>query len=102
MAIQSIFNVAPSAGVMNLETQMKPTPFEAQQSFGSFLKDAIENVNTKQYESDVMTQKLVMGENVELHDVMITAQKASIALNATMEVRNKVVEAYQEIIRMPV
>ena len=49
-----------------------------------------------------MTQKLVHGENVELHDVMITAQKATIALNATMEVRNKVIEAYQEIIRMPV
>ncbi len=81
---------------------MKPTPYEAQQSFGSFLKDAIKEVNTKQNESDIMTQKLVMGENVELHDVMIAAQKASIALNATMEVRNKVVEAYQEIIRMPV
>ena len=49
-----------------------------------------------------MTQKLVLGENVELHEVMIAAQKASISLNATMEVRNKVVEAYQEIIRMPV
>jgi len=71
-------------------------------SAANFLKAAIDNVNTKQYESDVMTQKLIMGENVELHDVMITAQKATIALNATMEVRNKVVEAYQEIIRMPV
>ena len=49
-----------------------------------------------------MTAKLVRGGDVELHDVMIAAQKATIALNATMEVRNKVVEAYQEIIRMPV
>ena len=79
-----------------------PTSYEAQQSFGTFLKDAINDMNNKQIESDIMTQKLVMGENVELHDVMIAAQKASIALNATMEVRNKVVEAYQEIIRMPV
>ncbi|WP_445683662.1 flagellar hook-basal body complex protein FliE [Sporosarcina sp. FSL K6-3457] len=102
MAIQSIFNVAPTAGLLEMDTQVKPTPYEAQQNFGSYLKTAIDNVNTKQFESDVMTQKLVMGENVELHDVMITAQKASIALNATMEVRNKVIEAYQEIIRMPV
>lgn len=102
MAIQSIFNVTPTAGLLKLEAQVKPTSYEAQQDFGSYLKTAIEDVNTKQYESDVMTQKLVMGENVELHDVMITAQKASIALNATMEVRNKVIEAYQEIIRMPV
>ncbi|WP_203246221.1 flagellar hook-basal body complex protein FliE [Sporosarcina beigongshangi] len=102
MAIQSILSTAPSTGLLKMDTQVKPTPYESQQNFGSLLKNAIEGVNTKQYESDLMTQKLVMGENVELHDVMITAQKASIALNATMEVRNKVIEAYQEIIRMPV
>ncbi len=81
---------------------MKPTPSESQKNFGTFLKDAIQDVNIQQIESDNMTQKLIMGENVDLHNVMITAQKASIALNATMEVRNKVIEAYQEIIRMPV
>lgn len=104
MAIQSIFNPAQSAGVLTMENQMKPTatPYEAQQSFGTFLKDAIQEVNNKQSESDMMTEKLVRGGDVELHDVMITSQKASIALNATMEVRNKVIEAYQEIIRMPV
>ena len=40
------------------------------------------------------------GENVDLHTVMITSQKASISLSATLEIRNKVVEAYQEIMRM--
>jgi flagellar hook-basal body complex protein FliE len=104
MAIQSIFNPTQSAGVLKMENQMKstPTPYEAQQSFGTFLKDAIQEVNNKQSQSDLMTEKLVRGGDVELHDVMITSQKASIALNATMEVRNKVIEAYQEIIRMPV
>jgi flagellar hook-basal body complex protein FliE len=85
-----------------MENQVKPTPYEAQQSFGTYLKDAIKDVNNKQHESDLMTQKLVFGGDVELHDVMIASQKASIALNATMEIRNKVIEAYQEIIRMPV
>ena len=102
MAIQSVLNSAPTAGLFKMDNQAKPTPYEAQQSFGTFLKDAIQDVNNKQHESDLMTQKLVLGQNVELHDVMIAAQKATIALNATMEVRNKVVEAYQEIIRMPV
>ncbi|HJF31076.1 MAG TPA: flagellar hook-basal body complex protein FliE [Sporosarcina psychrophila] len=90
--------------MLKIENQVKtvPTPYEAQQTFGSFLKDAIQEVNNKQYESDVMTEKLVRGGDIELHDVMIASQKASIALNATMEVRNKVIEAYQEIIRMPV
>ncbi|MFC5588433.1 flagellar hook-basal body complex protein FliE [Sporosarcina soli] len=102
MAIQSIYSHTPSSGISKMGNEVKSTPYEAQQSFGTFLKDAIQEVNHKQVESDKMTQKLVMGGDVELHDVMIAAQKASIALNATMEVRNKVVEAYQEIIRMPV
>ena len=102
MAIQSILNSAPASNLFKTETQMKPSTYEVQQSFGTFLKDALNEVNTKQIESDKMTEKLVMGGNVELHEVMIAAQKATIALNATMEMRNKVVEAYQEIIRMPV
>ena len=102
MSIQSIQGMGNTVGSLKIDQGMKPTPFESQKSFGSFLKDAIQDVNTHQIESDKMTQKLILGENVDLHNVMITAQKASIALNATMEVRNKVIEAYQEIIRMPV
>lgn len=102
MAIQSVFNIAPIANLTMSENQIKPTSYEAQQNFGAYLKDAINNVNRQQIQSDTLTQKLVMGENIELHEVMVAAQKASITLNATMEIRNKVVEAYQEIIRMPV
>lgn len=82
--------------------QKKPTPAEAQQNFSQVLQNAINNVNQAQVQSDIVTEKLVRGENVDLHEVMVAAQKASITLSATMEVRNKVVEAYQEIIRMPV
>jgi flagellar hook-basal body complex protein FliE len=66
------------------------------------LKDAIQSVNDSQVASDNMTTKLINGDNVELHDVMITSQKASITLNTALQVRNKVVEAYQEIMRMTV
>ncbi|AOV09235.1 flagellar hook-basal body complex protein FliE [Sporosarcina ureilytica] len=93
---------APTASLQGVQNNSKLTSYEAQQSFGSFLKEAINNTNVQQIESDLLTKKLVHGENVNLHEVMIAAQKASISLNATMEVRNKVVEAYQEIIRMPV
>lgn len=78
------------------------TPFEAQKSFASVLKQSIEKVNEAQIESDVLTQKLANGENVDLHQVMIASQKASITLSATMEIRNKVIEAYQEVMRMQV
>ena len=100
MALNSIMAMGPS---MSTETpKVTPAPYESQQKFGTFLKEAISDTNALQVQSDVMTEKLVRGEDVDLHNVMITAQKASISLNATMEVRNKVIEAYQEIMRMPV
>jgi flagellar hook-basal body complex protein FliE len=78
------------------------TPYEAQKSFASVLKQSIEKVNEAQIQSDTMTQKLALGENVDLHQVMVASQKASVSLQATMEIRNKVIEAYQEIMRMQV
>lgn len=81
---------------------VRSTPFEAQQSFSKMLKESINKVNEAQIQSDKMTEKLVLGENVDLHEVMIASQKASVTLQATIEVRNKVIEAYQEIMRMQV
>lgn len=91
--------------VSSVITQKEPkltntTPYEAQNSFASVLKKTIEEINTTQQDSGAMTQKLVLGEDVDLHNVMIASQKASVTLQATMEVRNKAVEAYQEIMRM--
>ncbi|MCQ6280204.1 flagellar hook-basal body complex protein FliE [Bacillus sp. EB600] len=78
------------------------TSFEPKKSFASVLKDSIDQVNNSQNEADNMTTKLVNGENVDLHQVMIAQQKANITLQATLEVRNKVIEAYQEMMRMQV
>ncbi|MEW9501309.1 flagellar hook-basal body complex protein FliE [Jeotgalibacillus marinus] len=80
----------------------KISPYDAQQNFAEMLKESINGVNDAQIQSDNMTNKLINGENVELHDVMIASEKASISLSLTMEIRNKAVEAYQEIMRMPV
>lgn len=101
MAISSISLMTPTQVVNNTNT-LNATPYEAQQSFANSLKEAIAKVNDQQITSDKFTQKLIKGEDVELHEVMIASQKASITLNATIEVRNKVIEAYQEIMRMSV
>lgn len=87
---QSIFQVPAQTSVQ-----------EREKTFGSFLKEAIQEVDTLQKVSDEATAKLVRGEKVDLHNVMVHAQKANIALTTTVEIRNKVVEAYQEISRMP-
>ncbi len=101
MAINSVSLMMPTQSTT--ETKLTPsTPFEAQQSFANTLKDAIKSVNDQQITSDKLTQRLINGEDVDLHEVMIASQKASITLNATIEVRNKAIEAYQEIMRMSV
>lgn len=103
MAINPISLTIPAQNVSQTNNVSRMnTPMEAQQSFAETLKEAINSVNDYQVQSDTLTDKLIQGENVELHDVMIAAQKASITLNATVEVRNKVIEAYQEIMRMTV
>lgn len=93
-AVQSLSN--------RKEISNNQTPMEAQKSFANTLREAIDKVNDYQVQSDTLTNKLIQGENVELHEVMIAAQKANITLNATVEIRNKVIEAYQEIMRMTV
>jgi flagellar hook-basal body complex protein FliE len=74
----------------------------AQGSFGDSIKKAITDVNDLQQGADTLATKLAAGDAVEVHQAMIAMQKASMALQFTMQVRNKVVEAYQEVMRMQV
>ncbi|TCT26776.1 flagellar hook-basal body complex protein FliE [Melghiribacillus thermohalophilus] len=85
-----------------LNQPSKVTPHEAQQSFASQLKEALERVNDAQQESDQKTVALAQGKIDNLHDVMIAAQKASITLQTTVEIQNKAIEAYKEIMRMQI
>lgn len=73
---------------------------QGKSGFGEMLKQAISDVNEAQIQSGNMTEALAQGKNVELQDVMITAEKANVSLMSAVELRNKAVEAYQEIMRM--
>lgn len=71
--------------------------------FGSLLKQSIDGVNNIQQEAGRMGDAFVMGDSsISLADVMIAKQKASIAFEATLQVRNKLLNAYKEIMAMPV
>ncbi|TYS16288.1 flagellar hook-basal body complex protein FliE [Rossellomorea vietnamensis] len=100
MAVHNIYSATQNRISPSFDKNLVK-PIQNQQNFADFLKKSIEEVNTSQKNSDMLTEKLVRGENVDLHQVMIASQKASITMQTTMEVRNKVVEAYQEIMRMP-
>jgi flagellar hook-basal body complex protein FliE len=66
------------------------------------LMDAIQDVNGAQAESRQLQNDLMANRPVEYHELMIAMERASTAMQLTMTVRNKVLEAYQEIARMQV
>ncbi|HBT49425.1 MAG: Flagellar hook-basal body complex protein FliE [Caldanaerobacter subterraneus] len=80
-------NIAPSTSKIN--------------SFSDFLKEALNKVNDLQLQAIENDKKLVTGEIDDINKVMIDAVKADIALQLTIQIKNKVLEAYQEIMRMP-
>ena len=75
----------------------------ANADFSNLLKMAVDNVNELQQTSGDLKTRMELGDpNVTLEQTMIASQKASIAFEATVQVRNKMVEAYKEIMSMPV
>ena len=82
-------------------------PYEAAQHahgkpFGEFLTDALGDVNRLQQEAGQKVQAFATGGNLDVHEVMIATEMASTALALTAQVRNKVVDAYNELMHMQV
>ncbi|WP_340679358.1 flagellar hook-basal body complex protein FliE [Paraglaciecola sp.] len=72
-------------------------------NFADMLGQALDTVNSMQLESKDKTMAFEMGDkSLSLADVMVAKEKAGIAFEATMQVRNKVLEAYKTIMNMPV
>lgn len=86
--------LAPEVGVPSLD--------KAEKSFSATLKDAVNRVNELQKASDVKMQELATGKTKDISEVMITAERADIALKLMVQVRNKIIDAYQEIMKMQV
>ncbi len=75
---------------------------EKSSSFKEMLKESIEEVNKLQLEAQQTMEDLASGKEKDIQHAMMTLQKADLSLRTMMEVRNKLVEAYQEIMRMQV
>jgi len=70
--------------------------------FGDALKDALKAVNSTQQEAGNASAAFERGDNVDIAQVMLARQKASISFEATLQVRNKLLSAYKDIMSMPV
>jgi len=71
-------------------------------SFADFLNNAVSEVNKLQLDSEQLNEAFAMGKTDNIHQVMIAGEKAEMALQFTMQIRNKILDAYQEIMRMPI
>jgi flagellar hook-basal body complex protein FliE len=94
-------NRLSNLGFSPVQSPASITAAEASKSFSAFLSDALEQVNQAQVESAKLADKFAAGQIEDIHQVMIASQKSSLMLQMTMQVRNKVIESYQEIMRMP-
>jgi len=92
MATTTVGSKAPTG-------EHNPSSIE-KRSFGDWLDQSIQTVSRMQEVADDSATKLTTGESKDIHNTMITMQKAEIAMNLTMEVRNKIMSAYDEIKRM--
>ena len=98
--------VNPVDLLKQLETQTPASPrkqgVEEVPSFSETLKKFVSDVNNLQLEADNQMRLMAAGQAENLHDVMIAVEKAGISFELLMEIRNKVLEAYQELMRMQV
>lgn len=71
-------------------------------AFGEVFSQLVAGHETRQAEAAAVTRSVLLGEGTPLHQSIIAQQEASLSLSLMVEVRNKVIEGYQELMRMPV
>lgn len=92
-------------GIAPLLTPAEPAVSQvrqAQTSFGDMLTTMVEQTNAQQQHADQAIVQLHSGGEKNLHEAMIAMEKADVSLRYTIQVRNKAIDAYQEIMRMQV
>jgi flagellar hook-basal body complex protein FliE len=101
MAIDKL-NLNGTSGISDLikEINLDKSDSSDNINFSEILNKAIGDVNDAQVENNEVNNLLAIGEIDNLHDASISAQKAELTLNLAIEVRNKIVDAYKEIMRL--
>jgi len=92
----------PGSGIGMQGLQGLSSDQTQQAGFGKLFEGMIASVDAKQKEAGELTKKVLMGQNDQLHQSVIAMQEASVSFSLMIEVRNKLVDSYQELMRMPV
>ena len=94
-SLQTPLPITPPSGPLNLAQ-----PGIGQQPFKSFLMESLSQVNSMQQDADKAVQQLITGGDVNPAEVLTTVQKADMSFRMMLQIRNKVLEAYNEIKQM--
>ncbi len=97
----------PDLGILKQQEQIslrQPQVSEGlpSSSFFDTLQKSMEEVNTDQVKADGAIKELIAGKSKNIHETMLAIQKADLSLKTMMQVRNKILEAYKEVMRMQV
>ena len=95
-------SIAPIASILSSIAGPKSTAAAESAPFQSVLFDAIQKVETFQANADASVNRFLSGEGEELHQVALKTQQADLSFQLFMQARNKIVSAYQEVMRMQI
>lgn len=98
MQIGNLNSVAPLVGDITGSKRISSTG----EGFGSVIRDAVESIDQSQKGAEAEIAKAVSGESPDLHKTIIALQTADLKFQLGLQVRNKLIGAYDEIMRMPV
>ena len=98
MQISDISNLSKISAIPRITENNKTSSTK----FSDILGEALNKVNDMQIESQNITDSFLSGETDNIHNVMIASSKANLALQMTIQVRNKVMDAYNEIMNMQI
>jgi flagellar hook-basal body complex protein FliE len=100
MSIESVAPVASALPLASPAAARMPEAVPVGVDFGALVGEGLQRVDASLREADARVRSLAAGEEVALHDVMISMEQARLDLMLVVEVRNRLVEAYQELSRM--
>lgn len=101
--IEQMLSVLRSTAAQATGKATEATPVAGAPDFAQVLKNSLDKVNQTQVQSTQMAEKMAAGDTTQnLHEVMIALQTASVSFQEMVQVRNKIVSAYQDVMNMQV
>ena len=98
--MQGITGVVANSNIFAPSIKNEVVNKESKVTFSDVIKDAVNKVNETQVNANNMIEGLIKGEDVSMHDVMLSVQESQMSMQLMLEVRNKLFEAYQEVNRV--